>query len=124
MRTKRQSPYGRQLSQWLERELVRQRLSRRELSRRSGLSSSLITKIIRHHHVPESPTLFKIADALGRSRETLLEVSGMIEMKMPEEADPRMRDILRRLANLPGQDRDFALSLLEDVVKRLERNGA
>lgn len=48
----------------------------------------------------------------------------MVELKMPEETDPRMRDILRRLANLPDQDQDFALSLLEDVVKRLEQNGS
>jgi transcriptional regulator with XRE-family HTH domain len=78
----------------IERERIKQRLSLRELGRRSGVPAGTISGIERGIRKPHSLTLAKLADGLGVEVEALMDLK---EVALPLDID-RLKEVAIREA--------------------------
>lgn len=107
------------IRQWREKE----GLSLRELANRMEkepggdlvISHVSIGRIERGEQPYTQPVIEALADALGKSVATLIEVD-------PEIVDSRVIDMTERLANAPAAKRDEVLRVLEQLLPKASRS--
>jgi len=89
-----------ELARWLASELEKRGWSIRETARRAGLSHTPIANILANRTNPGLDVLVKLADALGKSREDVFRMAGI-------------------LPSLPGIDDDASIVKTLETMKRL-----
>lgn len=109
-----------QLGREIYHHLQRMEWSQRELARRTGISSSNISKMVRGKHRPTPETLEIIGNALGVDHVHLMRLSGIPLPKDKEERDPAIEHIAQRLESLPPQAQGPALHFIGSQIDALE----
>ena len=104
---------------WLEKELENRDWKPADLSRRSGIGSGLISRILNRERRAGPDSCVAIARALQLPPETVFRAAGLL----PPVA--RETEVLRRLvylaAQLPSEDQDRVLAIVETFYEQAER---
>lgn len=104
-------------SEWLENELQIRNITPAELARKSGLSQSVVSRVINNERKPSPETLQKFARGLRISVQEIYNAAGML---------PPVQDVKNALADrfaevlaeLPDEDVDEIYNLILFKIKR------
>ncbi|HEY4761633.1 MAG TPA: helix-turn-helix transcriptional regulator [Thermoguttaceae bacterium] len=106
-------------AEWLEKELIEQKVTQAELSRRSGISPSQISKILNMQSSPGPEACTAIARALDLPEE---EVFRHAELLSPKTEDaPNLAEWVHLFLSADPAERDRMLELAR-VLSRRSRN--
>jgi len=106
-------------AEWLRLEMDKAGVSQAELSRRSGISPSQISKILSMQSAPGKVALMAIADALRLPSETVFIAAGMIRSK-PEDT-PTLEEVNHKLSLLPEDQQRQVLEYIDFLLERGNR---
>jgi transcriptional regulator with XRE-family HTH domain len=102
-------------AQWLKAKMKQKKINQAELSRRSGLSSSQISKIVNMQSPPGKKALESIAVGLGVPLQEVLAEIGMI--KIPDHT-PTLNEVNEKVALLPEDQQQQVLDYVEYLLER------
>jgi transcriptional regulator with XRE-family HTH domain len=104
------------LSEWLQAELETRGWTQSELSRRSGLSSAMISTVLSGKAAPGIRFCRKVARAAGTSPEKLMHLAGLLP-PVPDDT-PLVREAVFLLSQLPVDIQEIVLDQLRGLVER------
>lgn len=104
---------------WLEDELTKREWSRADLSRKSGIASPQITRVLNREQNPGKMFCEGIARAFDLPEEIIFRNAGIL----PEasEQDQWAAKIYRRLERMPPELRDIAEALIDALYEKEQR---
>lgn len=104
-------------TEWLTKELTVKGWDQAELSRRSGITTAHISRIMTGQRHPGTEALSGIAHALRLPPEDLFRRAGLLPMPVNATVDDRrsMQDLVRKLERLSVEDRRYAAELLDRI---------
>lgn len=104
--------------EWVEEQMREQAMNQAYLSKRSGLSTSAISRIMSRSSKPTAETIKAIARALHVSTEDALQAAGIL----PDYNDQRtFEEINSMLAQLPPGEVDEITEIVRIKLARLEK---
>ena len=106
-------------AEWLEKELIEQKVTQAELSRRSGISPSQISKILNMQSSPGPEACTAIARALDLPEEEVFRHAGLLSPKI--EDAPNLAEWVHLFIKATPEERDRMLELAR-VLSRRSRN--
>lgn len=103
---------------WLEAELKRRGWSQRELERRAGVSSAMISLVIKGDRIAADDFINKIAGPLGQTPTDLMRLAG----RLPElpEADAATLRLIELIRGLPARQRQEVEQFVEFLLSKKE----
>lgn len=120
------------LAQYLQAQIAQRGWDQKRLAHEAKVAQSTISNIFNNpsYGGPTRGVVGRIADALGVQQRTLLELAGYsIEESVTPEARasriarmlvamPRAQNIMGKLVQLPAEEQDVVLSLIEELHRR------
>lgn len=103
-----------ELRAWLSQEIERRNWSHRELSRKTGFSPSLVSKVLLEKRSASADFCVKVANALGEAPEKLLRLAGILPAS---DNDPTLTELQDTVKNLPPKKRKQALDYLRFLLQ-------
>lgn len=111
---------------WLSNEIRERGWGNNELARRSGVTSSSMSRLLTEQNNPGLEICIGIADALGYPPEYVLRKAGLLPPLPASPDDERIKEVREIMRNLPEADqeeiRQYAWYRLQLYTKR-SRNG-
>jgi transcriptional regulator with XRE-family HTH domain len=101
-----------ELRAWISQEVDRRGWSYRELARRSGVSHTLVSRMLSGDMPPSADFCIKVAQALEEPPEKLLRLAGILPPSLASEDDPTIAEIQDILKNLPPAQHKEVLRFL------------
>lgn len=110
-------------TEWLTNELTVKGWDQAELSRRSGITTAHISRIMTGQRHPGTEALSGIAHALRLPAEDLFRRAGLLPMPVSATTDDRrlMQDLVRKLEKMNADDRRYAAELLDRVFPNVQK---
>jgi len=116
-----------ELENFLKEQCKERKLTLRGLSVKAGLSPGTVHGILKRSYQPTLFTLNQLADCLGVQRPFLWQLAGLLEDMDYDAAttieDPQLKFHFTRVAKLPAAARSLVISVIEDVIIYLEKQG-
>jgi transcriptional regulator with XRE-family HTH domain len=100
------------LGEFLDKRIKEKGWSRNEAARRSKISSSGLSTLLRGLTKPRAETLKALADALDLEEWRLLHLAGMLDQIPTGSLDQSAAYIAKRLTDLPPDFREYAIDAL------------
>ena len=101
---------------WLKDQLDQRDISQAELSRRSGLSPSQVSKILNMHSPPGRKALEAIASTLRIPPETIFRAAGLLPPQ--EQGVATLEEVNYKLSLLPPDQQQQVLVFVEFLLER------
>lgn len=108
-----------ELKDWIDQEIKQKNWSRRELARRTGLSTSLVQKILKGERNPSTEFCIKVAQALGESPEKLLRMAGILPEILEDET--LVNEVVELLRTLTPDQKMEALKYVRYLVRESKK---
>src|SRR4030042_5134136 len=99
-------------AEWLQEELTKRRMSKRDLAIKAGLDPGIITRVINMQRMPGAGSLNAIAKALDYPPEFVFRQAGLLPPKKGT-SDPDLDRFEARLALLTPENRERIYRLIE-----------
>ncbi len=106
-------------SEWLQKELREKGMSQADLSKASGLSRSIISKVINQNSWPTPDTIKAIAKGLRLPEATVFQAAGLLPPA--KEGGEEQDRLIYLFQQLDAEDRKEMLELLRFKVERGKR---
>ncbi len=107
---------GREINDYLEK----MRWSQRELARRTNISSSNISKLMRGKHTPTPETLTIIGNALGIDPMHLMRLADILPSSDKNGRDPAIEYLAQRLERMPLLARSPTIEFISTQIDAIE----
>lgn len=108
---------------WLQDELEKRGWGQAELSRRSGIPTGHLSRVVNGSRNPGPELCISIAEAFGIPREEVFQARGWLVKEIRPVfypgIDARTEQVARHVSALPFEIRELALDAIEPVVNSI-----
>jgi len=105
---------------WLIEEMNKRGWSQAELARRAGISRGAVANLINGQRKPGPETCEGIARAFRYPADKVFQLAGLLPESGDNE-DPRLARLNRMMAQLPADDQDDIIAMVEAYIERREK---
>lgn len=103
--------------EWLNKQLFDRNLIPADITKRTGLSSSQISRIISGEREPGIDALIAIADALYLPRSQVFVAAGILENN---NLDPKIESLAYRISKLPKDQQRIIDAMIDTILANQE----